>query len=60
NELNTPLQDRIKRAVDIVAARKRLSYVFDESAAIYSGGGENITNEVIDQLLILDSIEQEN
>ncbi len=60
NELNTPLQDRIKRAVDIVAARKRLSYVFDESAAIYSGGGENITNEVIDQLLILDSIEQED
>ena len=57
NELNAPLQDRIKRAIDIVAARMKLAYVIDETAAIYSAGGEDITNAVIVELLKLDKEE---
>lgn len=60
NELNAPLQDRIKRAVDIIAARNNIGYVFDVSAAIYFAGGRDITNEVIVELLRLDEIEQRN
>ena len=57
NDLNAPLQDRIKRAVDIVAERMKLAYVIDESSAIYFGGGQDITDEVIKVLLELDAKE---
>ena len=57
NELNAPLQSRIKRAIDIVAERMKLAYVFDESAAIYSAGGKDITDAVIVVLLKLDKEE---
>lgn len=60
NELNAPLQDRIKRAVDMVAERMNIGYIFDASAAIYSAGGIDITKEVIVELLILDKTEQKN
>jgi outer membrane protein len=60
NELNAPLQDRIKRAVDFVAERNNISYVIDATTAIYSAGGQDITNEVIVELLRLDRIEQRN
>ncbi len=60
NELNAPLQDRIKRAVDNVAERKNISYVIDATTAIYSADGQDITNEVIVELLRLDKIEQRN
>ena len=57
SDLNAPLQDRIKRAIDIVAVRKKLAYVIDASSAIYYAGGDDITNEVIVELLKLDKAE---
>lgn len=57
NDLNAPLQDRIKRAVDIVAERMKLAYVIDETSAIYFAGGEDITNAVVVELLKLDAKE---
>ncbi len=44
----------VKEAVKIVAARQKLNYVIDDSSALYSTGGIDITNEVIKEVLILD------
>jgi Skp family chaperone for outer membrane proteins len=54
-ELNAPILDRVQKAIDIVADRKKLNYVLDVTATMYSKGGIDITNEVIVELLILDA-----
>jgi outer membrane protein len=54
-ELNQPIFDRVKQAVDIVADRKKLNYVIDASNMLYSKGGMDITGEVIVELLKLDA-----
>jgi len=54
-ELNQPIFDRVKQAVDIVADRKKLNYVIDASNMLYSKGGMDITGEVIIELLKLDA-----
>jgi predicted helicase len=41
--------------IDIVAERKKLNYVLDVSATMYSKGGIDITSEVIVELLLLDA-----
>lgn len=56
-ELNQPILDRLQRAVKIVAERKKLSYVIDESVTLYYGGGTDITEEVLTELLKLDKEE---
>lgn len=57
NELNEPILKRVKKAIEIVAARKKLSYVIDESSTLYFAGGINVTSEVMVELLKLDAIE---
>jgi outer membrane protein len=54
-ELNKPILDRVQKSIDIVADRKKLNYVLDVSATMYSKGGIDITSEVITELLLLDS-----
>mgnify|MGYP000635585837 FL=1 len=54
-ELNKPILDRVEKAIEIVAERKKLNYVIDVSATLYSKGGIDITNEVIVELLLLDA-----
>lgn len=54
-ELNKPILDRVQKAIDIVAERKKLNYVIDVSATMYSKGGIDITNEVLVELLLLDA-----
>jgi outer membrane protein len=54
-ELNQPIFDRVKQAVDIVADRKKLNYVIDASNMLYSKGGMDITGEVVIELLKLDA-----
>jgi outer membrane protein len=54
-ELNQPIFDRVKQAVDIVAERKKLNYVIDASNMLYSKGGMDITGEVVVELLKLDA-----
>lgn len=44
----------VKEAVKIVAARKGLNYVIDQSSALYASGTD-ITNEVISELLRIDA-----
>ena len=56
--LNEPILDRIKRAVKIVAERKKLNYVIDETNTLYFDAGTDITDEVIKELLILDAKEK--
>ena len=54
-ELNKPILDRVQKAIDIVAERKKLNYVLDVSSTMYSKGGIDITSEVIVELLLLDA-----
>ena len=56
-DLNTPILDRVQRAVKIVAERKKLSYVIDESVTLYFAGGIDLTPEVLVELLRLDQEE---
>jgi|TARA_R110000737_G_scaffold80019_1_gene112086 outer membrane protein len=56
-DLNTPILDRIQRSVKIVAERKKLSYVIDETTTLYFAGGTDITAEVMVELLRLDKEE---
>jgi Skp family chaperone for outer membrane proteins len=57
NELNIPLQDRINRAIAVVAERMKLAYVVEATTLLYSAGGEDITDKVIVVLLALDAKE---
>jgi outer membrane protein len=54
-ELNKPILDRIQKAIEIVADRKKLSYVIDESAALYFKGGIDCTAEALIEVLRLDA-----
>jgi outer membrane protein len=54
-ELNKPILDRITKAIEIVADRKKLSYIIDESATLYSKGGIDCTAEVMIELVRLDA-----
>jgi outer membrane protein len=54
-ELNKPILDRVQKAIDIVSERKKLNYVLDVSATMYSKGGIDITSEVVVELLLLDA-----
>lgn len=54
-ELNKPILERVQKAVEIVADRKKLNYVIDESVTLYFKGGTDIQSEVIIELLKLDS-----
>jgi outer membrane protein len=56
-DLNTPILDRVQRAVRIVADRKKVSYVIDESVTLYFAGGMDLTQEVVVELLRLDKEE---
>lgn len=57
NELNAPILKRMQKAVDIVAERKKVNYVIDESQALYVKGGIDLTAEVRVELLALDKAE---
>lgn len=57
-ELNAPILERIQKSVQIVAERKKLSYVIDESVTLYFKGGTDITKEVLAELLKLDATEK--
>lgn len=54
NELNGPILERVQKAVQIVADRKKLNYVIDESVTMYFAGGMDITDEVIIELMRLE------
>lgn len=50
-----PIDERLRKAVENVSARKKLTYVIEESNTWYSKGGLDITNEVITELLKLEA-----
>lgn len=53
-ELEGPIQERILKAIKIVAEREKLTYVLDESSTYYYGGGYDITNAVVVELMKLE------
>ncbi len=54
-ELNSPILARVQKAVEIVAERKKINYVIDESVTLYFKGGSDLTAEVMTELLKLDA-----
>lgn len=56
-KLNTEILASVKQAVDIVAKKKGLNYVIDESSTLFASG-TNITNDVIPELLRIDAEKQ--
>lgn len=56
-KLNTEILASVKSAVDIVAKKKGLNYVIDESSTLFASG-TNITNDVIPELLRIDAEKQ--
>jgi Skp family chaperone for outer membrane proteins len=55
NEYNQPILDRLQKAVEIVADRKKVNYVMDVSKLLYSKMGIDITAEVKMELAKLDA-----
>ena len=53
-ELNTPILEKVQKAVKVVSERLKLNYVIDESVTLYFEGGTDITADVIKELLLLD------
>lgn len=49
-----PILKRVQEAIAIVAEKKKLNYIFDETVALYSSGGINCTNEVMVELIKMD------
>jgi outer membrane protein len=54
-ELNKPILDRVQKSVELVAERKKLNYVIDETVTLYFKGGTDITQEVLVELLRMDA-----
>ena len=54
-ELNKPILERVQKAVEIVADRKKINYVIDETVTLYFKGGTDLTPEVLTELLRLDA-----
>ncbi len=55
-ELNKPILERVQKAVETIADRKKLWYVIDESTTLYFKGGLDIQAEVLVELLRLDAL----
>lgn len=55
SELNGPILERVQKAVTIVADRRKLNYVIDESVTLYFVGGTDITDEVVIELMLLEA-----
>lgn len=53
-DMNVKILASVKEAVDVVAKRKGLNYVIDESSTLFASG-TNITNETITELLRIDA-----
>lgn len=53
--MNDPILERIQEAVKIVAERKKISYVIDETTTLYFDNGIDLTAEVMKELLRLDA-----
>lgn len=53
SDMNGKILEKVKKAVDIVAKKKGLNYVIDESSTLYASGTD-VTGEVITEVLKLD------
>ncbi len=46
NELMKPIEDNLQKAIDIVAKRHKLNYVFEKTSLVYVNGGLDLTAEI--------------
>ncbi|MDG0972888.1 MAG: OmpH family outer membrane protein [Crocinitomicaceae bacterium] len=54
NDLNAPILDRVKTAIENVAKAEKLDYVLDQSGLLYAKG-KDITDKVIAEVLKLEA-----
>ncbi len=55
-----PILERTQKAIAIVAERKKLNYIFDETVSLYFKSGIDCTAEVMTELLKLDAEAMKN
>lgn len=55
NQLFKPVNELLRKAIENVAAKNKYTYVVEESTMWYSKGGVDLTKEVIDEVLKLES-----
>ncbi len=53
-ELNAPILARIQTVISTVALRKNLLFVFDQKEFLYRSDDVDITNDVIEELLLME------
>ena len=49
-----PILKRVQDAIALIANKKKLNYIFDESVSLFSAGGIDCTEEVMVELIRLD------
>lgn len=54
-EMNSVILARVKLAVEHIAVEQKMAYVIDASNTLYTGGGTDVTNQVITELLKLEA-----
>ena len=55
-----PILERIQKAIAIIAERKKLNYIFDETTLLYIKDGIDCTTEIMFELLKLDAAAMKN
>jgi outer membrane protein len=55
SEMNQPILERVKKAIKIVAERKKLDFVMEETQSLYNNASKDITKEVMVELLKLEA-----
>jgi outer membrane protein len=54
-ELNKPITDRVQKAIKIVAERKKLDFVIEETQSLYVNATKDITKDAMQELLKLEA-----
>ncbi len=55
-----PILKRVQDAIALVANKKKLNYIFDESVSLFSAGGIDCTEEVMIELIKMDEEAMKN
>jgi outer membrane protein len=59
-DLMKPIEDNLKKAIDIVAEKHKLNYVFEKTSLVYVNGGLDLTAEIRVELEKLENARMAN
>lgn len=60
SDLMKPIEDNLQKAINIVAEKHKLNYVFEKTALVYVNGGLDLTAEIRAELLKLENARMAN